>query len=67
MKQENAVLKYAGLATQWMVMLGLGVWGGMKIDKALGLSLPVFLVLLPLIALIVSLYSLIKSLSKPKK
>ena len=67
MKQENAVLKYAGLATQWMVMLGLGVWGGMKIDKTLGLSLPVFLVLLPLIALIVSLYSLIKSLSKPKK
>lgn len=67
MKQENAVLKYAGLATQWMVMLGLGVWGGMKIDKALCLSLPVFLVLLPLIALIVSLYSLIKSLSKPKK
>ena len=67
MKQENAVLKYAGLATQWMVMLGLGVWGGMKIDIALGLSLPVFLVLLPLIALIFSLYSLIKSLSKPKK
>lgn len=67
MKQENAVLKYAGLATQWMVMLGLALWGGMKIDQVLGLSLPVFLVLLPLIALITALYGLIKSLSKPKK
>jgi len=57
-------MRYAGLATQWMVLLLLGVFGGRKLDEYLHLSVPVFLISFPLVALIVSLVGLIKEVSK---
>lgn len=59
-------MRYAGLATQWMVMMGLGVWLGYKLDKYLGWSVPLFLILFPLISLTVSLWQLIKEFNKKK-
>ena len=59
-------MRYAGLATQWMVMLLAGVWLGYKLDKYIGWRFPVFLVLFPLIALVVSLWGLIKEFNNKK-
>jgi hypothetical protein len=60
------IMKYAGLATQLLVMMGLGVWGGHKLDIYIGWKYPLFLLLFPLLALVVSLYQLIKEFSKKK-
>ncbi len=60
------ILKYAGLATQLMVMMALGVWLGHKLDIYIGWKYPLFLLLFPLLALGVSLYQLIKEFSKKK-
>lgn len=60
-------MRYAGLATQWLVMLLLAVWGGMKLDKMIGWRFPVLTVVLPLLALCISLWQLIKAFNKPNK
>ncbi len=63
-------MRYAGLATQWMVMLGVSVWLGYKLDhlleKYLG-SIPLFLILFQLVALFVSLWGIIKEFNKKQK
>ena len=66
-KQTQNTLRYAGLATQWMVMLLIAVWAGYKIDKWINWKVPWFTILFPLIALIFSLWRLINEFSKPKK
>lgn len=60
-------MRYAGLATQWMVMLGLAVWGGHKLDIWIGWKFPVFLIVFPITALGFSLWQLINEFNKPKK
>lgn len=61
-KQGNA-MKYAAVGTQMMVLLGLGVWGGLKLDEKINTS-PLFLIVFPVIALFVSLYQLYRQLTK---
>ncbi len=60
-------MKYAGLATQWMVMLLIAVWAGLKLDTLLNLKMPLLLILFPLISLSLSLWQLMRELNKPKK
>jgi F0F1-type ATP synthase assembly protein I len=66
-ESNNNMMRYAGLATQWMAMLGIAVWIGWKLDKLTGWKFPLFIISLPLIALCVSLWQLIKEFNKPKK
>ncbi len=63
-KQINEYVKYSGLAFQMAALILLGYWLGSKIDKWLELSIPVFTIILILLFLSVSFYSLIKSLPK---
>lgn len=60
-------LKYVGLGTQMMALMGLGVWGGMKLDDLTNWKFPLFVITLPLLALGVSLWQLIREFNKPKK
>lgn len=62
--QLNSYLKYSGLAFQMMAVIGLAVWGGMKIDAWLNMKFPVFLVTLTLVGLAATLIITIKSLPK---
>lgn len=64
---NREMMQYAGLATQWLVMLGLAVWAGLAIDKKVSETSRLFTIALPLIALTISLWQLIKKLNKPKK
>jgi F0F1-type ATP synthase assembly protein I len=59
-------LRYASLATQWMVMLLIAVAAGYKLDKMLGWRV-CFIIVFPLISLCLSLWMIIKEFSKPKK
>jgi hypothetical protein len=58
-------MKYAGLATQLLVLLGIAVWGGLKLDEHLHFR-ALFVILLPVIALTISLVQLIRSVSNKK-
>ena len=64
---NTSTMRYAGLATQWLAMLLLGVWVGHKLDGWLGWRVPVFLIVLPMVALVVSLYGIIKEFNKKKQ
>lgn len=63
----NSTMRYVSLGTQWMVMLGVAVWGGWKLDQKIGWKFPVLTITFPLIALCISLWQLIKEFNKPKK
>lgn len=56
-------MRYAGLATQWLVLLGIAVWGGLKLDARLHFK-ALFVIILPVAALVFSLWQLIRSLNK---
>ena len=58
--------RYAGLAIQWLVMLGLAVWAGIWLDKKVGIK-ALFVILLPLAALCVSLWQIIREFNNKKK
>jgi hypothetical protein len=66
-QKYSSVMRYMGLGMQWLVMLGLAVWGGMALDKRIGWRFPLLTVLLPLLALGISLWQLVRSFNKPKK
>jgi ATP synthase protein I len=63
-KPINEYVKYSGLAFQMAALLLLGYWAGSKIDQWLNLAFPVFTIVLMVLFMIISLYSLIKSLPK---
>jgi hypothetical protein len=66
-KNDNRLLlKYAGLATQLFIALGLAVYLGIKIDGWLTLKNPIFVWVLPLIIICAIIYKVIKDTS-PKK
>lgn len=66
-RDTQSVLRYAGLATQWIVMLLVAAWAGIKVDGWLKWKIPVCTILFPLVALIYSFWRLINELGKPKK
>ncbi len=67
MNKQTNMMRYAGLATQWMAMLLIAVWAGHKLDLYTKWRLPLFLILFPLISLSLSLFQLIRESNKPKK
>jgi branched-subunit amino acid permease len=63
---KKFLMKYAGLATQIFVSLAIAAFLGYKADKFLKLSVPVLVVILPLLVLFVIFYKLFKETSKNK-
>lgn len=59
-------LQYAGLATQWMVSLGLGVFLGFKVDHWLHFRYPIATCVFPLLILVASFVKLIRDTGKGK-
>ena len=59
------ILRYAGLGTQLLAAIGLGVFAGLKADKWLHTS-PVFACVLPLLALGAIFYKLVRDTGKQK-
>jgi len=66
-KQDNNLLwKYAGLATQFLIAIGLSVYGGLQIDKWLKIKIPLAVWVLPLLVIIAVIYRIVKD-TAPKK
>jgi Mn2+/Fe2+ NRAMP family transporter len=63
-KSTTDAMRYVGWGTQMFVLLGLAVFGGSKIDKALKFSTPLLVWILPFVVLVVMIYQLIKETSK---
>ena len=66
MAQDNTWMKYAGLAFQIFATLGVAFFIGYKLDVFIGLSFPIFLLLLPLIAIGGVFYQILKDTNKKK-
>ena len=64
--KTSVAMRYVGIGTQWFVMIGLGVWGGIKLDERLHLK-ALFVIIFPVIALAYSLWTLIRSLKNSDK
>lgn len=67
-KQNNSgdLLRYAGLATQIFVSLGIAVFIGYKLDDWMNISLPLFVWLLPFLVLGLMIYKIVKETSRKK-
>lgn len=63
-KELNAWMKYAGMAFQLFAALGVAFFIGYKVDEYFNLSFPIFLLSLPLIALIGIFYQVLKDTNK---
>ncbi|MDE3250545.1 MAG: AtpZ/AtpI family protein [Bacteroidota bacterium] len=64
---NNDLMRYAGLATQMLVGLGVAVFVGLKADKWLHISFPVLAWVLPLLVLGAILYKIVKETGPGKK
>ena len=65
-KSLNNYAKYSSLAVQMIVIILIGVFGGIKLDKWLSLEFPVFTVILSLAGTGLAIYYGIKDLLKMK-
>jgi F0F1-type ATP synthase assembly protein I len=68
-KQDNGkrlLMQYAGMATQLVVSLGVGVFIGYWIDKMASLPVAIFTWLLPLLILIALFIKVFKDTSRKK-
>jgi hypothetical protein len=61
---NNDLLKYAGMATQFLATLGVAIFMGYKIDRYLQWKFPLLTLLLPIIALTSLLYKIYIDSSK---
>lgn len=56
---KNNILRFSGLGFQMMAVIGLGIWGGLKLDELTGYK-PLFTLVLSLTGLGSSLYLIIR-------
>ncbi|MEE6186024.1 hypothetical protein PIECOFPK_01122 [Mycovorax composti] len=65
-KKVSPWLRYLGLTAQLLVLIGLSLYAGIKLDEKLSVS-PLFTLILPLLILASTFYKLIKETSKKNK
>lgn len=66
-KQPNNFLKYSNLGIQMAVTIGLGCWGGYKLDQAYPNKHHAWTIVLSLFSIFAALYLVLKDFIKPKK
>ncbi|WP_128547685.1 AtpZ/AtpI family protein [Larkinella soli] len=64
-RKTNAFAQYSSLGFQMLGTIGLGVWGGVKLDEWQGNEKPLWTIVLSLVAIGASLYLFIRGLPKP--
>ena len=63
---DKQLLRYSGLAMQFLISIGIGVFIGLKADQWLNLSIPLLVWLLPLLFICGMIFKMIKDTSKKK-
>jgi ATP synthase protein I len=64
--RTNAFLRFSGMAIQMAVTIGLGVWGGIQLDKKFPNDAHAWTLSLSLVSVGVAMYMVIKDLLKKK-
>lgn len=54
--------RYSSLAIQMAAIIGLGTFGGLKLDRWLALRFPIFTLVLSLLSVVLAIYVAIKDL-----
>ncbi|WP_262482280.1 AtpZ/AtpI family protein [Catalinimonas alkaloidigena] len=57
-------MKYSGLAFQMIAVIGLAVWGGMRLDAHFAFAFPWFTVVLSVLGFVGAILGVIRSLPK---
>jgi hypothetical protein len=65
-KNDSQLWKYAGLATQFFVAIGIAVYAGVKLDGWLKFKIPLAVWILPLLIIVAMIVKIIKD-TTPKK
>jgi uncharacterized membrane protein YedE/YeeE len=65
-KNNNFLLRYAGLGFQFLLAIGIAVFAGMKIDQWLSLKMPLAVWVLPLLIIFGVIFRIIKDTSQKK-
>ena len=63
-KLPNSYMRYANMGFQMAAIIGLGVWGGIKLDGITHLKFPVFTIVLSLFSVMAAIYFVIRDLLK---
>jgi hypothetical protein len=63
-RRPSAFVQYSSIGFQMLATIGLGVWGGMKLDEWQGNRTPGWTIGLSMFAIFASLYNFIRSLPK---
>lgn len=63
---NDQLLKYAGLATQFLIGIGLAVYAGMRVDKWMKFQLPLAVWILPLLLIVGVIIKIIKDTTQKK-
>lgn len=61
----NQFMRYAGLAFQMLLIIGIGAWAGVWLDGHFATRTPWYTIGLSLLGLGVALYQVIRSLTRP--
>ena len=64
-RQLNSYAKYSGMGLQMMVIILIGVFSGYKLDQWLHTK-PLMIIILSLLSVIISIYSVTRNLLKNK-
>lgn len=64
--RSNAFLRFSGMAFQMAATIGLGVWGGIQLDKKFPNNAHAWTLSLSLISVGIAMYMVIKDLLKKK-
>ena len=65
-KNNQSLLKYAAMATQFLVAIAISVYAGMKLDEWLKFNSPIAIWLLPLLFIIGLIIKVIRDTSVKK-
>jgi ATP synthase protein I len=63
-QRSDGFMRYAGMATQMAVVIGLGVWGGVRLDRAFPNDFHAWTLSLSLVSVFAATYMVIRDLLK---
>jgi uncharacterized membrane protein YhiD involved in acid resistance len=63
-QNRNILLQYAGMATQFLVSIGVAVFLGFKADEWLSWKMPVWVWVLPLLVITGMIFGVVRNSSK---
>jgi len=66
-KSLDSYTRYSSIAFQMLVIILIGVFGGIKLDEWLKLTVPVFTIILSILSVILAIYTVTRDLLKPGK